>query len=312
MIRLRSLIGFMAVLFALTLTIADVQARVGGARSGGSRGVRTFSAPPPTRTAPRVAPIERSITQPTRPSSASQVAGSGSTPRPGLFGGGLMGGLAAGFIGAGLFGLLSGHGLFGGMTGFASLIGFALQLALLVVVVRLVLTWWQRRSAPAFAGPSGAARQNFEQSEGTGSRGSGPDSPDGASAIGKSDYDAFERLLGDIQTAYSNEDLTALRLCVTPEMLSYFSNDLAANANRGVVNRVSDVKLLQGDLAEVWTEGATQYATVAMRFSLIDRMVDRASDRPVEGDDAPQEVTEAWTFMRARGGEWILSAIQQI
>ena len=41
--------------------------------------------------------------------------------------------------------------------------------------------------------------------------------------VAKSDYDAFERLLGDIQAAYSAEDLSALRAKVTPEMLSYFS-----------------------------------------------------------------------------------------
>jgi predicted lipid-binding transport protein (Tim44 family) len=52
--------------------------------------------------------------------------------------------------------------------------------------------------------------------------------------IAKSDYDAFERLLGDIQTAYSMEDLSALRAKVTPEMLSYFSEQLAGNASRGL------------------------------------------------------------------------------
>ena len=66
-------------------------------------------------------------------------------------------------------------------------------------------------------------------------------------------------------------------------MLSYFSEDLATNASRGVVNRISDVKLLQGDLAEAWREGDTDYATVAMRYSLNDQMVDRDSGRVVEG-----------------------------
>ena len=128
--------------------------------------------------------------------------------------------------------------------------------------------------------------------------------------IGKSDYDAFERLLGEIQAAYSAEDLDALRAKVTPEMLSYFSEQLAENASRGVVNTITNVKLEQGDLAEAWREGTVDYATVAMRFSLTDRMVDRASGRTVEGG-APGEVTELWTFMRARGGDWLLSAIQQ-
>ena len=76
-----------------------------------------------------------------------------------------------------------------------------------------------------------------------------------------------------------------------------------------MVNRISDVKLLQGDLAEAWREGDTDYATVAMRYSLKDRSVDRASGRVVER--GPDEATEVWTFMRARGGNWILSAIQQ-
>ena len=74
----------------------------------------------------------------------------------------------------------------------------------------------------------------------------------------------------------------ALRREVTPEMLSYFSEDLATNASKGVVNRVSDVKLLQGDLAEAWREGDADYATVAMRYSLKDEMVDRESGRVVE------------------------------
>jgi predicted lipid-binding transport protein (Tim44 family) len=128
--------------------------------------------------------------------------------------------------------------------------------------------------------------------------------------IAKSDYDAFERLLGDIQAAYSTEDLSVLRAQVTPEMLSYFSEELAGNASRGLINRVTDVKLLRGDLAEAWREGNTDYATVAMNFALKDSMVERVSGQTVEGGER-SEVTELWTFMRARGGNWLLSAIQQ-
>jgi predicted lipid-binding transport protein (Tim44 family) len=117
-------------------------------------------------------------------------------------------------------------------------------------------------------------------------------------------------LLEDVQAAYSAEDLNALRREVTPEMLSYFSEDLSDNASRGVINRVTDVKLLQGDLAEAWHEGNADYATVAMRFALTDSLVDRASGRVVEGG-SPSEVTESWTFMRSHGGRWLLSAIQQ-
>jgi predicted lipid-binding transport protein (Tim44 family) len=48
-----------------------------------------------------------------------------------------------------------------------------------------------------------------------------------------------------------------------------------------------------------------------MRFALTDRTLDRASGRLVDGSESPQEVTEAWTFMRVPGGQWVLSAIQQ-
>jgi predicted lipid-binding transport protein (Tim44 family) len=93
-------------------------------------------------------------------------------------------------------------------------------------------------------------------------------------------------------------------------MLSDFSEQLAENTSRGVVNKVDNVRLEQGDLAEAWREDAVEYASVAMRFSLTDRVIDRASGRTLEGGE-PGEVTELWTFMRARGGDWLLSAIQQ-
>jgi predicted lipid-binding transport protein (Tim44 family) len=102
-----------------------------------------------------------------------------------------------------------------------------------------------------------------------------------------------------------------LRSRVTPEMLSYFAEQFADNASRGVQNRISGVKLEQGDLSEAWREDGAEYATVAMRFSLVDKMIDRKTGAVIEGDDTPQQVTEVWTFRRAPGGAWMLSAIQQ-
>ena len=232
--------------------------------SSGSRGGRTFSAPAATNTAPRAAPIERSMTQPARPGSAAGQA-AGQTARPGLlggglFGGGLLGGLAAGFIGAGLFGMLFGHGFMGGMGGFASILGLLLQIGLVVIVARLAWAWWQRRNQPAMAGgPSlrdslsgePAERPAASRASAAADRRAPADEP---IEVTPADFDAFEKLLGDIQTAYGKEDLAALRAHVTPEMLSYFSEDLARNASRGVVNQISDVKLLQGDLSEAWRE----------------------------------------------------------
>jgi len=302
----RFLVTLAAVAAALVLVTADADARAGGGFSGGSRGTRTFSAPPATQTAPNTAaPMQRTLTQPARPGTVGQTAA-----RPGLFGGGLLGGLAGGFLAAGLFGLLFGHGLFGGMGGFASVLGLILQIALIVIVARLLFACWQRRNQPAYAAAHPATAHYFS---GLGSM-FGANAPAGETAeplsIAKADYDAFERLLEEIQADYTAEDLNALRTKVTPEMLSYFSEQLAENASHGLVNKVTDVKLEQGDLAEAWREGSVDYATVAMRFALTDRMVERASGRTIEGGE-PGEVTELWTFMRASGGSWLLSAIQQ-
>ncbi len=308
--HVRSVLVLVSMLAALAFVAADANARAGGGSSFGSRGTRTFSPPAATQTAPNAAaPVERSMAPQSAP--ATSPATGGWFGRPGLFGG-----LAAGFIGAGLFGLLFGHGLFGGLGGLASIFGLLLQVALIFFVARLIWGWYQRRHAPAYAGGGGSMLRAMMPGAGAGAAqgtpGGAAPAAGGNVAISKADYDAFEHLLGEIQSAYGAEDLGALRARATPEMLAYFAEDLAANTSRGVVNRISDVKLLSGDLAEAWREGNAEYATVAMRFSLIDQTVERASGRVVEGDTIrPTQATELWTFRRAPGGQWLLSAIQQ-
>jgi predicted lipid-binding transport protein (Tim44 family) len=314
--RCRPLLAACAIAATLALVASDAEARAGRGGSFGSRGSQTFSAPPSTATSPSARPIERSMTQPGQPGALAQRPPS-TSPLGGFFNRpGFMGGLFAGFLGAGLFGMLFGHGLMGGLGGFASILGLILQVALVVIVGRLLWTWWQRRNQPAMA--SGPAFRDYASGSTLGF-GGGSGHASGASAARASgtdevgltpdDFSAFERILGEVEAAYGAEDLGRLRSITTPEMISYFSEELAANASKGVINRISEVKLLQGDLAEAWRENETEYATVAMRYSLNDETVDRASGRLVQG--GPDEATEIWTFMRRRGGHWLLSAIQQ-
>jgi predicted lipid-binding transport protein (Tim44 family) len=316
--RLRPLLAVCAIAATMALIASDADARAGRGGSFGSRGSQTFSAPPSTATSPSARPIERSMTQPGQSGSIGQRTPSTSPLGGGFFGRpGFLGGLFAGFLGAGLLGMLFGHGLMGGLGGFASILGLLLQVALVVIVGRLIWSWWQRRNQPALA--SGPALREHEQGSFLGrpfgfGGGSGPAASARASGTDEvgltpEDFNTFERLLGDLQTAYSAEDLGRLRSVATPEMVSYCAEELSGNASNGVVNRVSDVKLLQGDLAEAWREGDVEYATVAMRYSLNDTVVDRESGRVTEG--GPDEATEIWTFMRRRGGHWLVSAIQQ-
>jgi predicted lipid-binding transport protein (Tim44 family) len=316
---IRTLAIILSVALPLAITIEAADARVGGGSNSGSRGSRTYSAPPSTNTAPGTAqPMNRTFTQPGNPGAAAPAA-AGAASKGGFFnkpGMGMLGGLAAGFLGAGLLGMLFGGGLFSGLGGLSSIIGLLLQIALIVIVVRLAMSWWQRRhqSANAYAsGPAPAAEgpggQQTSFRSGLSGFGLGSNQP--ALEIQPADYEAFERLLGEVQAAWSNEDIAKLHTLATPEMVSYFSKDLEENKARNDVNKVSDVKLLQGDLAEAWREGETDYASVAMRFSLVDKTLERATGRLVAGSETPIEATEVWTFARRRGSDWELSAIQQ-
>ncbi len=311
--RTRGIVQAIAVVLSLALplmlAISSADARIGGGGSSGSRGGRTFSAPPSTSTAPGTAqPLNRTMTQPGSPGvGAPAAAGGGFFNRPGM---GMLGGLAAGFLGAGLLGMLFGGGMFSGLGGLSSIFGLILQIGLIIIVVRLAMAWWQRRHTPASAYAGAAARPGAQTSFQSGT-GFGLGSGSAPLEILPADYEAFERLLSEIQQAWSNEDVARLHTLATPEMVSYFTGDLQANKARNVVNKVSDTKLLQGDLAEAWREGDTDFASVAMRFSMVDKTLEHGTGRLVEGSEQPVEVTEVWTFLRPRGANWELSAIQQ-
>jgi predicted lipid-binding transport protein (Tim44 family) len=297
------LAGLLALAVVFTPGLAD--ARLGGGSSFGSRGSMTWSAPPATRTAPySAAPMQRSMT-PNNPSPGYGAGyGSGLGPRSGF-----MSGLLGGLIGAGIGGLLLGHGFFGGMMGFGGFLGLLLQIFLLVWLVRLLFRMFSGGSSPLTAnGPNIFARSAPPGAMGGGFGGAAAAPP---IQIGPQDYQAFEQVLRDTQAAWSRHDLNALSALVTPEMLSYFGEQLSEQTSQGVRNEVTDVRLLQGDLAQAWSEGSRAYATVAMRFSMIDVTRD-STGRIVDGSQNEHvTATELWTFVRSPGGRWILSAIQQ-
>jgi len=308
--RPASLLSLVAALaFVLAPALAD--ARPGGGGSSGSRGARTYSQPPSTQTAPGMPrQMDRTASEPSRPAAPAASPGAA---RPQPAGGSflsrnpMMGGLMLGLFGAGLFGLLSGAGFFAGLGSLAGLLGFLLQIALIAGVVALVVSVLRRRAQPAPAGMPGAMLRNAQQPLPMG--GGVAAAP---VALSQADFQQFEQLLTGVNAAWSQADLATLGRLATPEMVGYFRQDLAALSARGWKNESRDVKLEQGDLSEAWREGARDYATVAMRFSLVDVTRDIATGQVTEGDpDKRTEATELWTFVRSQGGPWQLSAIQQ-
>jgi predicted lipid-binding transport protein (Tim44 family) len=238
------------------------------------------------------------------------------------FGGSIMRGL---FIG-GLIGMLLGYG-FGGLAG---MFGLILQVLLIGGVAFLLMRMFRsaQSSAPAMAGNAGnvggfgrgGSSPGYSRDSGLFGMGGASSTPQDRHqpadseeiALTQEDLDTFERRLTEVQEAFGREDHAALRRLVTPEMVSYLSEELADNARDGVRNDVSDVSLLQADIAESWREGDRDYATAAMRYAARDVKRDRVDGQIVEGDDRPTETTELWTFTRQGGTDWKLSAIQQV
>ncbi len=306
---------FLALVACLALAPALAEARAGKGGSFGSRGTRTYQAPPATQTAPASKPVERSVTQPASPTQqAAPAAVRPAGPMASPFATGLLGGL----VGAGLMGLLLGHGFNLGALDLAGTFGLMLQMALIAGAVWMILAVMRRRQpAPAMAraaaapstGPLADVRP-LDLSGATGARTSR--APEDGVGLTKDDFDAFERTLKEVQDAFSRADVVVLGRLSTPEMASYFNEQLTDDASAGLANRIEDVSLEQGDLAEAWREGGRDYATVAMRWRARDYSVETESGRVVSGDaERPVEATELWTFVRSASGRWLVSAIQQ-
>lgn len=312
--RIAAIVAIAAATALATFDDANAR-RAGGFGSFGSRGTRTFQAPPVTSTAPtQAAPINRTMTS--RPDAATQP-GFNAPQRPGLFNGfgrSMIGGLIAG----GLLGMLIGHG-FGGGFGF---LGMLLQVILIGMAISFALRYFANRRQPSYASQDNrspyAANDRPSPSftipgMGGGAPSYGRSNTSGGDDIGltQADLNRFEQLLTEVQTAYGAEDYATLRRLTTPEAMSYLAEELGETATRGLRNQVTDVHLLQGDIAEAWRDGNMEFATLAMRYSSIDALVDRNTGKLVEGDDRrPSESTEIWTFVRRPGAAWQLSAIQ--
>lgn len=310
------LAGFLGLALLLTPTLAD--ARAGGGKSSGSRGSQTY-APTPAK------PIQRSVTQPSAPG-VQPGGGALATQRPGMataapaggmFGSPFMTGLMGGFLGAGLAGMIFGnsaHAAAAEGAGGAGILGMLLQFAVIGGIAYLGFALFRRmrggQPAPAGAVAGPMAREQADGRFGGFGGGAAP-AVEAGPEVTDADRQAFGDILLAVQKAWSQGDLAALKRVATPEMVSYFAEDLADAASRGERNVVDRLELTKGDVVDNWVEGDRQYATAVMTWSAID-YIERDGTVVTGSTDISVEATEAWTFVRARDGRWLLSAIQQV
>jgi predicted lipid-binding transport protein (Tim44 family) len=284
----------LALLFSLTVafapSLADARAgsSFGGGFSGmGSRGSRSFDNN-------GASPLSRTMETPSSGVGSSfGTGGSFFSRHP------FLTGMFGGFLGSMLFG----GGFFGHMLGglFSLLIiGFLIVLAVRLLSGRMAMN---SGGMPRSLGAAAAPVQRYRGRDIT---------------VSDADLNAFQSIHAAVQEAWGRADLAQMRQLMTPEMLSYFSEELTKNSSQGVQNLVSNVNLAKAELTESWEEGDMQYATAFMRWTALDYTV-RIGAAPtspgaiVAGDPrVPTEAEEAWTFVRRRDGRWLLSAIQQV
>ena len=294
---------FFCAALALAPTFAEARAgssSSGGGSSMGSRGTRTFDNN-------GAAPLSRSMTQtPSATSPLSGAAGAGA----GAYGGSFfqrhpfLTGIAGGFLGSMLF---------SGMGGMGHVFGGLLTVLIIGLLIFFVIRLFSGRGF-SFAGGGGA----MPRSVGAAAAPRPQQYRGHDTTVGDDDLNAFQSIHSAVQEAWGKADLGKLRQLMTPEMLSYFSEELTRNTSQGVQNIVSDVRLLKGEISESWEEGDLQYATAYLRWSAIDYVMrlGRSPGQPdylVSGDPkTPTESEEVWTFVRRRDGNWLLSAIQQV
>ena len=321
-------------------TLSFAKARGGGgfssgARGGnssmgmGSRGSRTYQDN-------GAKPIEQSTTS--KPSAAPPPNASGAPPmqsapatpsswwqRNPLLAG-IAGGLAGTWIGHMLFGATESNakttdaeGAEPGATSNSPANSFGLVLLLMLVGAGALYYFKKVRQnpAPVFTGLSRGNTAGGSLLDISSNNSTDRPTTDTAYTVTTEDKTAFQQLLTNIQSAWSAQDVAALRPFLTPEMLSYFSTALAEDSSRGVQNHVEVVELLKGDVREAWSEDDQDYATVDLRWNARDYTVSTTIPRGepgylIEGsEETPTESYEVWTFMRVRDGRWLLSAIQQ-
>lgn len=318
-------------LLALALWLAGgvletVEARAGGGRSSGSRGMRSTApprpafTPPPSRVTPAPSPMQTPRPQPT-PGMA--------TPTPQPAGGGFWRSLAGGLAG-GLIGGMIGNLLFGG-AGHAGPAGAAgsgcasfglFDLLILGGLIYLGYRLLRGRQEPAYA--SGAPSPAPLPTSWSTAEPAELPAPDLEAELAELrrrdpgfDPEAFKELAQDVffkvQGAWTRQDLSGIRDLVTPELYQILEEQLAAQKSQGRINRLENIAVRQVEISEAWQEGDLQYLTVGFIASLLDYTVDARSGAVLEGSDRePVKFEEYWTFVRPlTGGSWRLSAITQ-
>ncbi|MCE5312344.1 MAG: Tim44 domain-containing protein [Nitrospiraceae bacterium] len=307
------------VLVALTLFIGSLVfegtafARVGGSKSFGSRGSRSYSTPSRT-------PAQQPAQSPSRmqqPVQQPQPAGGG-------FFRGIAGGILGGLLGGMLFSSL-GFGSTGGFGGSGiGLLEILLAAGVIFLIIRMIKKKKQETAAYQYAGQPASYSTRTEPAiepayEGSQAAGSSLDS--GLSHISSMDASFDEARFRDtamdiffrIQGSWMNRDLSAASGLLTDSMRTAIQQDIDSMIKQKQINRLENIAVRSTDITEAWQETGQDFITVRFYANLLDYTVSETTGELVSGSKTePVKFEEYWTFTRQVGNnQWQLTAINQ-
>ncbi|ACH39941.1 transport protein, Tim44-like domain, putative [Citrifermentans bemidjiense Bem] len=305
-----------AVLF-LSVTVLEMgaEARVGGGRSMGSRGTRSYSG----QAAPSYAQPQGSAYRQQVPPTAGPMQQQG-----GSFLRSMAGGVAGGLLGGMLFRGMAGAGGVGGAGGGIGIFEILLLAGIGYLIYRMVK---KRRSEAALQGAGSYSYGGYEQQGATISapyRVIEPSYNDVATGLSHLrqmdpgfDEGRFNDLVMDnffkIQGGWMNRDLAVLAPLVTEEMKGIFRDDIDRLLRDRQVNRLENIAVRNVEITEVWQEAGQDYVTARIYANLLDYTTDENGQVITGSKTEPVKFEELWTFARPVGNNpWRLSGINQV
>ncbi|HEY5514313.1 MAG TPA: Tim44 domain-containing protein [Geomonas sp.] len=301
-----------AVMFmSMTVLELNAHARVGGSRSSGSRGSRSYApATPYSQSGP----------------SRQQMAPA-SSPFQQMGGGGFMrsmaGGIMGGMLGGMLFRSLGMAGGAGGMGGGG--IGM-FEIILLAGIGYLIYRFVKNKREASVVAPYGQGGYQDVPLAPVSYQCQGNESASGETDAGLAhirqmdpsfDESRFSDTVMDvffkIQGGWMNRDLSTVSGLLTDEMKRIFQEDLDRLLRDKQINRLENIAVRKVEISEVWQESGQDYITALIHANLLDYTTDDATGAVVSGSKTdPVKFEEYWTVTRPVGNNpWRLSAINQ-
>ena len=110
-------------------------------------------------------------------------------------------------------------------------------------------------------------------------------------------------LLPNVQGAWSGQDMSSVRHFLSDGVFDRFALQLEMQRASGVRNEMRDVRVLGARLVGSASDRFFDTLHVAITAEAVDTLVSLDGGNLLQGDGAPEEFTEVWTFLRRPGAQ---------